>query len=410
MSIFSSIRSSVNKFFLGHSTIGSVLDWVTPGSWSRTKLLKQYVRKVYAVISIIAENEAKISLSAYKEGASGKENQVVKNEFIDLLRKPNPDYSQFQFLEFHFTYMKLMGESFWYLAKGERSHKPVEMYLLRPDLMDVAIDTEGNNAGLVTGYVLNKPDGTKIPFDKDEIVHFKLPNPENPYRGLGTVAAGKVYIETEEYASKWTRNALLNSGRPSGILYLKGTVDNEQFKKLKRNWEKEQSGIDNVGKTLFLKGTQEVDFKKLGMELQEVALKEMKDMSTDDILFMFRMNKAMMGITDNVNKATSNDAFVFMAENIIKPDWDRFIDQINQFVLNLWKKDEYIKYKKPTLKSDAEKLEEDKALIDKAKTRNEIRQERGLEPVPGGDFLYVAINQVPIGVAPNGSKMLKKKV
>jgi capsid portal protein len=146
------------------------------------------------------------------------------------------------------------------------------------------------------------------------------------------------------------------------------------------------------------------------MELQEVALKEMKDMSTDDILFMFRMNKAMMGITDNVNKATSNDAFVFMAENIIKPDWDRFIDQINQFVLNLWKKDEYIKYKKPTLKSDAEKLEEDKALIDKAKTRNEIRQERGLEPVPGGDFLYVAINQVPIGVAPNGSKMLKKKV
>jgi len=409
--MFKNIKKSITKFFLGNSTVGSLMDWIKPGQWNRTKLLKQYVSKIYAVISIIAENEAKISLNAFKEGAGGKENQVVNSKFINLLRKPNPDYSQFQFLEFHFTFMKLVGESFWYLASGRRSDKPVEMYLLRPDLMDVSVSTEGNNTGLVTGYVLNKPDGTKITFDKNEIVHFKLPNPENPYRGLGPVAAGKVYIETEEYASKWTRNALLNSGRPSGILYLKGVISDEQFKRLKRNWERENNGIDNVGKTLFLKGADEVDFKKLGMEMQEVALKEMKDMSTDDILFMFRMNKAMMGITDDVNKATSHDAYVFMAENIIKPDWDRFIDQVNQFILPLWQNDgEYVKYKKPTLKSDADRLEEDKALIDKAKTRNEIRTERGLDPMPGGDLLYVEINKVPIGTDPSGQKMLKKKV
>lgn len=382
--------------------------WSYPGQWSRRDLIKQYVRKTYAVVSTIAENEAKISLEAFK--ASGREDQpLASHPFTDLLRKPNPQYSQFQFLEWHFTFMKLFGESFWYIARGVRSGKPMEMYLLRPDLMDVAVD-RNDNRGLVSGYVLNKPDGSKVTFDVNEVVHFKLPNMYDPYRGMSPVQAGKVYLETEEFASRWTRNAIFNSGRPSGLIRVKGTISDEQFEKLKRQWKQEQSGVENAGKTLFVKGADELDFTKLGMELQEIALKEMKDMSVDDILFMFRMNKAIMGITDDVNKATSHDARVFFSENIIKPDWDRFIDHVNAFIMPNWGENQFVKYKKPSLKSDAERLEEDKALVDIVKTRNEIRQERGLEEIEGGGFLYVPMNMVIVGQTPGGKKMLKKKV
>jgi phage portal protein BeeE len=113
--------------------------------------------------------------------------------------------------------MKLSGESFWYMPMGKRSKQPKEIYLLRPDLMDVSVN-QNDNRGLVSGYVLNKADGSKVPFEKNEIIHFKTPNPMNPYRGMGTVQAGKTYIQTEEFGADWTKNSLFNSGRPSGIV------------------------------------------------------------------------------------------------------------------------------------------------------------------------------------------------
>lgn len=382
--------------------------WTYPGHWNRAQLIDQYARKVYAIIALIAENEAKISLEAFKENEAGDDLPVPKHEFLKLLRKPNSMFSQFQFLEWHFTFMKVMGESFWYIARGQRYGKPMELHLLRPDLIEVAVNDD--EVGTIKGYVLNKPDGTKVPFEPNEILHFKLPNLKDPYRGLGPVQAGKVYIETEEFASKWTRNAILNSGRPSGIVRIKGTISAPEFERVKRQWRQEQTGLENAGKTLFVKGADEVDFTKLGMELQEIALDSLKSMSQDDLLFMFRMNKAIMGITDDVNKATSHEARVFLNENIIKPDWDRFIDHINAFILPDYGINQFVKYKKPSLKSDAERLEEDKTLVDTVKTRNEIREERGLEPLEGGDFLYVPLNMVAVGSTLNPKKSLKKKV
>jgi HK97 family phage portal protein len=358
---------------------------------------------------MIAENEAKISLEAFKVNNAGEEINVPNSSFIKAMRKPNEQQSQFRFLEFHFTYMKLVGECFWYLVPGERTGRVMEMHLLPPDMMDVVVD-KNDPRGLVAGYVLNKPDGTKVPFEFDEVFHSKLPNVFDPYRGYSAVQAGKVYIETEEFGSKWTRSALLNSGRPSGILKIKSRISKPQFEKIKRQWINNNTSPENAGKTLFVKGDGDVDWIKMGMELQEIALKELKDMSTDDLLFMYRVNRAAMGITDDVNRANAHEARVFLNENIIKPDWDRFIDDINQFVIPKFEQDTFVKYKKPTLKSDAERLEEDKALVDKVKSRNEIREERGLEPVEGGGFLYVAVNQIPIGTTPDGQKMLKKKV
>lgn len=407
------LRSAVSKFFMSNSVGGgSFWGWSKPGEWSRQQLLGQYVRKTYAIISKIAEAEAKISLEAYTANINGDEKVVNNSDFIKLLRKPNSQNSQFQFLEMHFTMMKLMGESFWYMARGVRQGKPMELYMLRPDLMDVAVD-QNDNRGLVSGYVLNKPDGSKVTFEVNEIVHFKLPNPENPYRGMGPVQAGKIYIQTEEFSSKWTRNALYNSGRPSGVLEFKGTITDAQFEKVKRQYRNEYSGVENAGKTLFVKGTDGVSFTKMGMELQEIALKEMKDMSQDDLLFMFGANKSILGVTDDVNRANAHEARVQLNENIIKPDWDRFIDHVNAFIMPNWNKEVYLKYKKPSLKSDAERLEEDDKLVDRIKTRNEIREERGLDPIEGGGFLYIPINEVPLGTTPTESKAaksLKKKV
>ena len=416
------VRKSVQKitgnfknFFVGSSLpISSVWGWSLPGQWSRNQLIKQYARYVYAIISAIAEESAKIDFEMYLKSAS-KESPALNHDFLKLMKKPNPESSQFQFLEMHFTFMKIFGESFWYLAKGVKSKMPKELFLLRPDMVEVESgktleNGDENKRGLVTNYKLNKSGGGHENFKPEEILHFKMPNPSDPHRGLGTIQAAKLYIETEQFASRWTRNSIYNSGRPSGVLNIKGMVDGPQFDKLKKQFKENYSGTENAGKTMLLRGADGLNYQKLGMEIGEVALKEMKDMTRDDIMVMFRVSKTILGITDDVNRANAREAKGVFIENVIKPELDRFIDHLNAFLIPQWPGNNILKYKDPTLINEKDKVEEWNLGFNKWLTRNDIRRERGLDPVQGGDIFYEQISMIPVTSAPSGKGLKKKEI
>jgi HK97 family phage portal protein len=349
---------------------------------------------VYTVVTAIAESAAKIEFDVQRNDES-----VTNHDFLKLMRRPNPNASQFQFLEMHFTFMNLMGESYWYIVRGNKTLKPKEIYLIRPDCMEVVLDKDGE----VSGYVLTKPGGVKVPFDKEEILHHKLPNPYDPNYGLGPVQAAKIYIQTEDYAADWTRNSMYNSGRPSGIVTIKGTITEEQFASVKRQFKEQYSGTANAGKTLMIKGTDGIEFQKIGMELQEVALKELKEMTRDDIMMMFRVSKTMLGISEGVTLNNARESREMFRENITVPQWDRLTDHLAAFLLPLWGDQFTLEYKNTVYKTVDQELAEDIASVDKWETKNEIRLKRDLEPIPGGDILYQPINMVPMLEDPIGA-------
>jgi HK97 family phage portal protein len=405
MNIFSTIKKSFSR---GQSrTIGGLFGWINQNDWSKRTLLKQYTRYVYPIIAAVAEESAKADFFLERN-----DKPISSHPLMDLLKTPNPDTSQFQFLEAHFTYMKLAGESFWYLAKGEKSLKPKLMYLLRPDMVEVAID-EKANVPVVKGYVLTDDKGNKTTLEPNEVIHFRMPNPTNPFRGLGPVEAGKIYIQTEESGSVWTRNALNNAGRPSGILSLKGVITDDDFSQLKKEFKQNYTGSENAGKTMLLKGTDGLDYQKMGMELGEVALKEMKDMTRDDIMVMFRVSKTMLGISDDVNRANAREGKQVFIENIIKPELDRFIDQVNSKLAPMFEKGLTLYYKDPATISEQEMMKEWEIGHNKWLTTNDIRFEKGLDPIEGGDVIYQPLNLVPMSETPailTPQKKVKKQL
>lgn len=397
--MFKRLAQTVSKFLGNSLNTAGLWSWGNPENWGKTDLIKQYQRVMFAVISAIAEDAAKITFIVYKD-TEPDDTPIKRHDFVKAMKRPNPDQSQFQFLELHFTYLKLVGESYWYVVRNKLTKKPQEFYLLRPDIMSVAVAKKDNPLGLVTGYVLNKPDGTKIPFEKDEILHFKMPNPSNPYYGMGVIEAARTYIQTEQFAAEWTKNSLFNSGRPSGIVSIKGTIDEEQFKSIKARFKDEYSGTTNAGKTLFLKGTDGVDYQKLGMELGELALKELKDMTRDDIMMMFRVSKTMLGISEDVSLNNARESRAMFKESITIAEWDRLTDHLTAFLLPQYDgvkaENEYVGYEIPDLESGEQKIREWEAGFNRWLTRNDIRRERGLDPLPGGDVIRESVGLVPI--------------
>ncbi len=394
--IFKNAGKNISKFFLGNS-IGSpaVMSWFNPSNWSKTDYLRQYKNYVYSIVSSIAENCAGLEPEVYQRRAGG-DKQVLSHDLLSLLRKPNPMESQFQFFERHFTFMELTGESFWYLVRGERSKKIREMYLLRPDLVDLVIDKDDPRGG-VKGYVLNNRAGSKIPFDKEEILHFKYANPINPYRGMGVIEASQTYIQTEEFASDWTKNSIYNAGRPSGILGIKGTIDEDQWEKVKRTFRDEYSGTKNAGKTMLFKDVDGLHYQRLGMELGEIALPDIKNLTRDDIMTMFRVSKTMLGITDDVNRANARESKSVFIEFVIRPKIDRFMDHLNAFLVEpTWGEGIYLSYQDMTYVNKKDKIEEYEKGLNKWLTINDIRKERGDKTLEGGDAIYMPLSMVPM--------------
>lgn len=401
------IRQAVNKFFIQNTS--AFWTGYNPTTWNKKALLNEYRNKVFPVVSAIAEDASKIEFTVHRK-VRGKLEPVANHPFLELIAKPNPDFSQFQFLELHFTFLKLVGESFWYLAKGEKTSQPREIYLLRPDYVEVKVEKEDNPTGLVSFYEFRNDKGEKIRLEKNEILHFKMPNPKDPSRGLSPVEASRAYVETETFTATWTRNSVFNSGRPSSIVSVKGNIGDDQFRALKKEAKDQYSSPDNAGKIMFIRGIDGVDVKEMGMTLGEAGLRDIKDLNRDDIMMAYRVSKPMMGIFDDINRASAITAKNLFIESIVKPELDRLIDHLNAFFMPMWNQDVVLGYKDLTSVSREEQVEEWDKGLNKWLTINDIRQERGLEGVPGGDVIYQPLTLVPLSSKPEQRTVSTKKI
>jgi len=400
MNIFQKTFQTFQKNFMGLGSSVASWQWQIPGKWSKRQQLEQFNRYVYTIVSAFALDFAKSEYKMTRKLANTT--QKIDHELVRLLENPNPQQSGFQFRELHAVYMKLAGESFWYRVNGGLSKKPKELYLLRPDLVEVEVSKD--KVGSVLKYTLSLPDGGKQDFEPDEIIHHKYANPMNPWRGMGVIEASMTYLQTEGYSSEWTKNSIYNSGRPSGILNLKGKMNDEQFNQLKEKFKQEYTGTNNAGKTLLLKGFDGIDWAKLGMDLEGIDLEKVKKITREDIMFMFRTSNTIMGITDDVNRANSREMRGVWMENVIKPELDRLVDQLNFSLTSLYGKQYKLDYVDPNSETVEDRMDEWSAGVDKWLTKNDIIRERNQilgTDVPekdGGDFIWQPASLIPMEI------------
>lgn len=393
-SLLSKIPVVGKLFDNSYSGSGSfVFDWGELNNYSRRGLLNQNAGYVWTCISAIASEVAKFKPKIVKDNAKGEQVELADHQFLQVLRKPNPFMSQYVLFEFTSAYQEATGEAFWYFALGENSRKPKEIYVLRPDRIKVAVD---RTTGLPSGYVYNT--GTQeIPLEVDEVLCFKYPNLIDPNRGLGPIEAGGLYVETEEAASKFTRNFLFNQGRPSGVVSVSGQISKDDFDEFKRKWKQEYSGTDNAGKTAVLRNA-EVAFTQLGVGLDGVALQAAKNLSRDDIMAMFRVSKPILGITEDVNRANAEAAEYIFAKRVIDAKMFRLADTLETFIDRIYGDASItVIYDSPVPEDMIAKVNENTAAINSWKTRDEIRAELGLGPTEGGDKFWMPFNLVEAG-------------
>lgn len=376
------------------------------GSSSKSiRQLDTYRGVVYACINLIGESVGDYQPIIEKPAKGNAWEDIGKHPFLDLLQNPGGTDDKAMPISmstlFFMTaaFIELQGDVYWYMAKGLRSGEPREIVVLRSDKVGKYINKD---TGDVEAFYVIDAHGGRTRIEIDEMLPFTGFDPKNPYGSIGTVQASMEFIETDTFSTIFTKNFFKNNAGISGVLSVGGEVMKTAFKKFVRAWRDKYQGVDNAGKVMIVRGSDAAKFEKVGLGLDELDMTALRKMSREDIAMMFRVPLPLLGkIEEGVGLGRGNIEtleYIFAKYNIDKKL--KKYDQLMLFALQRWygaKPGSMRVTHANIIPEDKEFLlnEEDKA-VDRWLTRNEIRAKKGLDPVKGGDKLYLPFSNIPI--------------
>lgn len=267
----------------------------------------------------------------YDHGTSSAQDdrvEVTRHPALNLWRRPNDFFSGYAFRESAQQHEELTGEQYWVIVKS--GSLPVELWFVRPDRMrPVPHPTK-----YLAGYVYTSPDGEEIPLRVDEVIFLRRPHPLDPYRGLGAVQSILGELDAQYLSTEWNRNFFLNSATPGGVIEAEQNISDEDFDQFQARWAETHRGVANAHRVAILEaGMKWVDRKYSFDEMQFV---EMKQATREGIREAFGFPKAMLGATDDVNKANAYAGEVMLARWLIKPRLMRVREVLNTQLLPMF--------------------------------------------------------------------------
>ena len=420
----------------GSSFGGSSSDFRTKLSNPQAQL-QSYTDWVYAAARAIAEDVATIDFNLYinrtgqrsariskkimlgklKElqsaitvkGAGDKSavEEIEEHPLLDLLYKPNPFMTKDEFIELTVLHMELTGEAFWYIIRNGAG-VPVELWPLMPYLVTIKKSAET----FIGGYAYSTPSGASLLIQPEDVIHHKYMNPSDLYRGQSVVMAAARAVDTDANAADYNRNFFYNSAMPSLTLEADGTLSDETWKRLESQWDGKFSGTANAHKTAILEEGLKVNV--LSMAQKDMEFLESRKFNRDQILALFRVSGAILGIQESSNRATAEAADYTFSRRVVKPKMMRLNNRLTEDLAGQFDHKLVLTFEDPVPSDKNYGLKEKTASLNSWKTINEVRIEEGLDEIEGGGVLYQAVNLLPVGESrqpeDDGDKDLSKAV
>ena len=186
---------------------------------------------VSTAVEMVAQTAALARFSVFKTKDEEQED-IPNHPFEKLLAKPNPMESGAELIEATIAFRKLAGNSYLWLNVSNENAEPDEIWIIPPNRIMPVPD---ENLYL-KGYAYDPGDGTEIPLETWEVLHWKRFNPFNRFVGLSAIEALAVAITGDVEASKWNTELFgKNNARLPGILSFKTMHNPGDWDKIKRN-------------------------------------------------------------------------------------------------------------------------------------------------------------------------------
>jgi HK97 family phage portal protein len=287
------------------------------------------VSTMFSITSLLAEAVAAVDWQLCRthdgRGRIAQEDPRVVTDHLALRvwNNPNPFMSRQEYVETVQQHIDLVGEGWGVLDFYDAAQTmPREIWPVRPDLMNVVPDPDA----FIAGYWYASPDGQQMPLSVNEILRIKMPNPRDPYRGMGPVQSLMADLDGIRYSAEWNRNFFLNSAEPGGIIEFEGNMSDPDFEKFTRRWNEQHRGVSKAHRVALLEKGKWVSNSFSQKDMQFV---ELQDVSRDKVREAYRVHKHMLGQSDDVNRANAAAADYTFAKRLVVGRLERWKGMLN---------------------------------------------------------------------------------
>lgn len=329
------------------------------GTLSASQYLERYKGWVFSCVSVIATSVACLSKQVSRNGKKVEDHNVASLVTFDVL-------------EAVVSFLKLSGKA--YIWKVQAGKEVMALRVLRPDKVTPEYSVNGSR---VLRYVYHN--GTiKATFKPDELIVINNFSPKGG--AFGDIQAAAIAIDTDNAASVWNRKFFENDASAGTVLQTTQKMNKDQLERIETKRLNKHKGVNNRGKLAILHGGLQI--ANANPSQKEMDFVQQRGLSRDEILAIFKVPKAMLGMGEGVNVWNVRAFSVIFAKNVILPLTIKISEAITADLLPDGEVFEF------TGVVPANKDQARQDWLSRAISLNEYRRIIGEEPRPGGDNIF----------------------
>jgi len=289
---------------------------------SKDPMANNYV--IHRGIHMLAQNIAQLPLKIYRGEEPMPRGYILPGGFD--IHNPNYDMSLYELLYEGSVYYFYRGEMMFKINMVGNSDNVLSLETVNPKRMEEIVDKK-------TGRITSWKWGKELIIPNDELIYTKFFNPDG-LRGLGPVEVVENELTTDKDATDFNIKFFENFGKVGGMLYDdNGTANIDDMRKLATQFDNAHRGKGNAYKVLGLPDG--IKYQEMRQSMEEMQFLESRRDIRDRILVILGIHKALVGVTDSVDRAVADAAMRSLWQLTLKPSAIRIQNKLNQ---NLFKR------------------------------------------------------------------------
>jgi len=358
------------------------------GSQPPDERLLQEVRGWQAIATrAIADRVAGLELQVghmVQEGSRSTFDPQPKHPLQTLLDRPSPLHSRRNTLHLIANYVVTLGEA--YLLKvGSDAGLTVELYVMLGGSVSPVL-----SAGVVSGYLVRDGSGTETPIAAEDVVRVWRPDPESLYTSVGFLGPQAIAADSSKFLSEHLRRHFERDATPRIILepakdaVAPGPKEERRFNlRWLARYNRRKGTLVGVPTRLPV-GYTAKEFAAHGGTSELVPLLAHW---RDQTLMAYGVPRSIVGDVVDANRAAAETNQLVFDRHTITPITDLIADALTHQLAQPEHGDAVVRFAEFVSEDSEHRLaEEQQDLSLKVRSIDQVREDRGLEPVTWGEL------------------------
>ena len=347
---------------------------------------------VFASIDIISSDIARLPLKHWRDDGS-RRTEVRPSQPVRVLDHPNEFQTGFDLMKALVASQLYRGNGYLFPRRNGRNEID-ELHCLYPDNVTVYRSGADVFYRVSNGESVDLEHGIMIP--AREMFHHRMLVFNDPLIGVTPMLAAATSTSAGLSILRSSEKFFQKMSRPSGVLQTASKIDRDVAERIRERWRRTYIGEEGAGEVAVLE--QGLEWKPLTMTAVDAQLIEQLRYSVEDIARVFRLPLFMLGDLTKVSYNSSEQLTRIYWAGCLSAHIHSLEARMCEF-FDMDGRTEYLEFDLDALFRTEMQARIDaltKAVQGGIRTPNEARRQDGLNPVEGGDTVFMQQQMVPV--------------